>query len=105
MKTAFLSRDDQDMVAHLTLKTGEAQDVLELMSDQAINSHKEVIHITPEKLAIMEGELPDVQEFYDGEKVCCPGRIRKLVLVLKHFYEKYDDEDADPFVLTFYPML
>lgn len=105
-KTAFPSRSDQDFVAHYSLKTDEARDIMEELNDlgeKAVNN--KAAKIPAKHLDVDEDDLPEVQEWHNGEKIGKPGRIKDLVMVMRHFYDKYDDPREKPFVLTFYPRL
>ena len=105
MKTGFFSREDQDFVAHLALEAEQAQDTMELLNKRGQDAIKEAVTIASKTLDADPDELPQVQEWRYGSKTGEPGRFKDVVLVMKHFYNKYDDEFADVFVLTFYPRL
>ncbi|KAJ8680160.1 hypothetical protein QAD02_015947 [Eretmocerus hayati] len=102
-KTGFLSRSDQDKMVHLRLNTIEAQDAMELMNEEGESNNKEALHILTEKLRINEKKIPKAQTWLNGKKFGKPWKIKKLTLVLKHHYKKYNDDNEDVFVLTAYP--
>ncbi|XP_058796891.1 uncharacterized protein LOC131667478 [Phymastichus coffea] len=104
-KTGFLSRSDQDFVAHYVLKNNAAQDAMEILNHHGKRALKEVVKLPATKLWIDERKLPKVQYWYKGEKFGNPGEMSEVVVVMKHFYEKYDDDKADVFVVTLYPRL
>lgn len=104
-KTGFFSRSDQDFVAHFVLKSDDSQDAMELLNEHGKSGIKEAVRIRAKDLRIEESKLPDVQEWYKGKKIGDPGRINEVVVVMKHFYQKYDDDQANVFILTLYPTL
>lgn len=104
-KTGFLSRSDQDQVAHLILKTSQARDAMEILNHLGERANKEAVNVYPKHLQIDEDKLPLVQEWLSGEREGKPDKINELVMVLKHFYEKHDVDDEEPFVLTCYPKI
>ncbi|XP_034950025.1 uncharacterized protein [Chelonus insularis] len=97
-KTAFLSRNDQDVVGHLALKTRTAQVAMERLNQGGI---RQVVHIPSSQI---QEQLPQGAHFNNG-RMGNVENIKDLVLVLQHFAGHYGDPSHDVFVHTFYPRL
>ncbi|KAJ8674498.1 hypothetical protein QAD02_005760 [Eretmocerus hayati] len=102
-ETGFLSGSDQDRIVHLCLKTVEAQELMELMNVLGAKAKKKTLEIPVHRLQMLEKDMPKAQNWSNGEKSSEPWKIRKVVLILRHSYEKYDVEDADVFITTVFP--
>ncbi|XP_011500624.1 PREDICTED: nucleolar pre-ribosomal-associated protein 1 [Ceratosolen solmsi marchali] len=100
-KTGFLSQSDQNYLAHLALRTVSAQDQMEVLNDS--KNFQVTTAIKAKDLDADTDELPKMQEWLNGNKIGDPYKIHELLIIMKHFYKKHNDEKHDVFVCTFYP--
>ncbi|XP_057339881.1 uncharacterized protein LOC130677223 [Microplitis mediator] len=104
-KTAFMSIDDQNELAHRVLKS---QPVHEAMVKLNEGSDLEVVRVEPQDIGVDENKpethLPKGLHFNEGV-VGEPQEIRGLVIILHHSYGKRNKQKSDVFVYTFYPIL
>ena len=98
-KSAFLSRNDQDAVAHMALRTSDAQRAMETLN---AGNATYAVHLSPGQLS---GPLPQGIAFNQGHQTIGPSPIRKLVLVLRHHAGQQNNPDADVHLFTFYPVI
>ncbi|XP_033326304.2 uncharacterized protein LOC117220450 [Megalopta genalis] len=99
-KSGFLSRADQNNVAHFALIHRNAVDAMENLN-KGVDSQS--VSISARDLQILGCELPQMMEWRDGKEISGLLNIQNILLVLRHHEGKYDDPDADVFVHTFYP--
>lgn len=99
-KTGFLSREDQDYVTHLALKTKQAQRAMDYLNG---GNNSITTTITPDQLRNAQN-LPRVVKYYNGVQTA-EGVMRNVVLVLRHHKGQYNNPDADVFVQTCYPRM
>ncbi|XP_014204379.1 uncharacterized protein LOC106636496 [Copidosoma floridanum] len=99
-RSGFLSRGDQDLVAHYALITDSAQ---RLMNSLNRGENKVAENIGRSQLDY--DPLPMAQIWDRGQKQGSPGQFNYVTLVGKHFLNRQNDANADVFVLTFYPVL
>lgn len=106
MKTAFLSRTDQDAVAHLALKSKQVQEAMAKLNSGA-NRQVETIPVEILKASnnSRQIQLPQAKEYYAGKPITEEKNIKSVVIVLGHHQNLKDDPDADVFVQTFYPTI
>ncbi|KAJ8680512.1 hypothetical protein QAD02_016299 [Eretmocerus hayati] len=97
-KTAFLSRADQNLVAHYALVTSNARDLME-----RLNSGDSKVDSKIGRNQLDYDPLPQAREYRNGNPDGPPTEMRTVVLVGKHFLNRHSDPYADVFVLTFYP--
>lgn len=97
-KTGFLSRSDQDMVAHLALDSDIAQEAIEKLNK---GSKNEVAEISARELE--DDDLPMANEYRNGLAVGEPKSFRSVKAVLRHTSKK--DKGVDIHVHTLYPVL
>lgn len=100
LKSAFLSREDQDAVGHLALETSQARAAMDNLNSGAQSI---AIHVRPGELR--PGPLPNAVEYYQGHRQGGERPIKELVLVLRHHQEQQRNPSADVFVHTFYPVV
>nr|XP_003704117.1 PREDICTED: uncharacterized protein LOC100880940 [Megachile rotundata] len=98
-KSGFLSKDDQNLVAHHALSHNMSQDAMKLL-----NKGKYTMNVT---LANNEFPiaLPKMKVFYNGKPSNKAHDIGHVVLVLKNYEGKRGNKDADVFIYTMYPMI
>ncbi|XP_017877059.1 uncharacterized protein LOC108623210 [Ceratina calcarata] len=101
MKSGFLSRSDQNRVAHLSLRHEKARLAMQELNN---GSTSEVVALTRRELNNNNNSLPKMREYYDGEPIDGEQDIMQVKLIMRHHNSKYRDADADVFVHTFYPM-
>ncbi|XP_015124058.1 uncharacterized protein LOC107046074 [Diachasma alloeum] len=97
-KTGFLSRNDQDTVGHMALRTSAARRAMEALNR---GSENQAVRLNPSEL---DGSLPRGAEFRDGN-MDSPRPIKQLVLVLRHHTGHAHDPGYPVFVHTFYPVV
>ncbi|XP_066598584.1 uncharacterized protein [Prorops nasuta] len=100
MKTGFLSRADQDIVAHHAMSHSITQDAMASLNRGA---QSQVVTICAWK--INENQLPKVKEFLNGQAVTDAQDFKRVKLVLMHHQGEERNPSADVFVLTLYPMI
>lgn len=92
--SGFLSRDDQDKLAHFALKTNEAKAAMEKLNKGAT----EVVVPIPTKSLLVKGGVFQNRTLQREESII------KVVLVLRHQNGCHKNPDSDVFVHTFYPV-
>ncbi|XP_033228152.1 uncharacterized protein LOC117179991 [Belonocnema kinseyi] len=97
-KTSFLSRSDQDMVAHLALDSDLAQEAIEKLNKGSKNA---VVEISARELE--DDNLPMANDYINGRAVGDPKSFRWVKAVLRHPSKK--DKGVDIHVHTFFPRL
>ncbi|EFN81908.1 uncharacterized protein LOC105185607 [Harpegnathos saltator] len=104
-KSGFLSRDDQDKVAHLALSTDHAQAAMEKLDLNGSTS--EVVNINGYLLRkeLRNGNLPKAKWFRAGYPVGDEMDIQQVCMVLRHHKEHFRDRNKDVFVHTCYPII
>ncbi|XP_076163928.1 uncharacterized protein LOC143144932 [Ptiloglossa arizonensis] len=100
MKSGFLSRKDQDTVAHFALSHKKAQNAMRYLNSSSTN---EAVTLSASELELQGCHLPKMKEWYRGEEFTNNLDISQVVLVLRHHKDKNNDPNADVFVHTFYP--
>lgn len=104
VKTGFSSRDDQDYVTHLALRTKQAQDAMDYLNK---GNHTITITLTPNQLKNsnnLQRNLPRVVKYSNGMEEST-GNMKDVVLVLRHHEGQSSNPDADVFVQTCFPRL
>ncbi|XP_014204938.1 nucleolar pre-ribosomal-associated protein 1 [Copidosoma floridanum] len=102
--TGFLSRSDQDVMAHRVLLTSEGKEAMDMLNQEGASARAEVIHVSADKFD--KRDLRRAQVWVNGRvQKNRPSDVKRLTMVLRHFYDRHDDEDADAFVVTFYPRI
>ncbi|XP_050588703.1 uncharacterized protein LOC126921290 [Bombus affinis] len=99
-KSGFLSRTDQDNVAHLVLSHAKARQAMEKLNTGATSI---AVELSRRDLQINHFILPQMKEFYNGTANSEELNINCVIIVLRHHIGKYRDPNADVFVHTFYP--
>lgn len=99
-KTGFQSRDDQDYVTHLALRTKKAQ---KTMNELNLGLTDKAVYITSETLRNSRN-LPQIVEYQNG-KLVKTGKMSAVVLVLRHQMGQFDNPDADVFIQTCFPKM
>ncbi|OXU29988.1 hypothetical protein TSAR_001105 [Trichomalopsis sarcophagae] len=97
-RSGFLSRDEQDLVCHYALITSSACDLMARLNN---GQFKDDAHIGRHQLDY--DPLPKAQIWSGGQPQGSPGDFYTVILVGKHFLNRYNDPSADIFILTFYP--
>jgi hypothetical protein len=105
-KTGFLSRTDQDLIAHLALSSQQATNAMQqlnrpipmvtehIMTEILKNGVKQFTRALPKaKLFDAHGDPAEEEE------------ILKVVLVMRHHKDQEYNPEADVFVHTFYPVI
>ena len=100
MKSGFLSRTDQDNVAHVTLTHAEAKRAMEELNGGATSR---VVTLSRSDLQRNHFVLPQMKEYKNGRAVSENLDIIRVTIVLRHHQGMFRDPDADVFVHTFYP--
>lgn len=100
MKSGFLSRADQNNVAHFALRHYKAQQAMAELNNGAISQS---IILSRRDLQNDHCVLPKMIIYYNGEASFGELDIIRVTLVLRHHLGKYNDPEADVFVHTFYP--
>lgn len=105
-KTGFLSRCDQNMVAHLALISEEAKGDMNYLNTGDTNNV--VSRITNNVLKQLADRylynLPQAQWYNaDGTPTKNPRDILRVTLILRHHAGQEKNAEADVFVQTFYP--
>ncbi|XP_076663569.1 uncharacterized protein LOC143366391 [Andrena cerasifolii] len=100
MKSGFLSRSDQDHVAHFALRHALAQSAMRSLNAGA---QSQAVTLMARDLEGTGCVLPKMKEWYSGQEYSGELDIIRLTLVLRHHDGKYNDANADVFVHTFYP--
>lgn len=100
MKSGFLSRSDQDHVAHFALRHALAKSAMRSLNEGA---QSQAVTLMARDLEGKGCVLPKMKEWYSGEEYSGELDIIRLTLVLRHHAGKHDDANADVFVHTFYP--
>ncbi|XP_076754405.1 uncharacterized protein LOC143425470 [Xylocopa sonorina] len=99
-KSGFLSRYDQDKVAHIALKHDMAQDAMRRLNNGATS---EALTLSRRDLKTNSYKIPKMKEYYNGQELSGELDINRVTLVLRHHQDKYRDPEADVFVHTIYP--
>ncbi|CAL7951622.1 unnamed protein product [Xylocopa violacea] len=99
-KSGFLSRHDQDNVAHIALKHTTAKDAMRRLNNGATS---EAVTLSRRDLETNNYEIPKMKEYYNGQEFSGELDINRVTLVLRHHQNKYRDPEADVFVHTIYP--
>lgn len=99
-KSGFLSRTDQDNVAHLVLSHAKARRAMEELNTGATSI---AVELSCRDLQTNHFILPQMKEFYNGTADSEELNINCVIIVLRHHTGKYRDPNADLFVHTFYP--
>ncbi|OAD59846.1 hypothetical protein WN48_07966 [Eufriesea mexicana] len=99
-KSGFLSRVDQNNIAHLALSHEKAQRAMAKLNNGTISQS---ILFSRRDLRNNDHVLPKMIIYYNGE--ICSGQldIIRVTLVLRHHLGEYNNPEADVFVHTFYP--
>ena len=100
MKSGFLSRSDQNNVAHVTLTHAEARRAMEELNDGVTSK---TITLSRRDLQRNHFILPRMKEYKNGRAVTGELDILRVTIVLRHHQGRFRDPDADVFVHTFYP--
>ncbi|KOC67632.1 hypothetical protein WH47_11380 [Habropoda laboriosa] len=100
MKSGFLSRTDQNNVAHLVLKHEKTQ---QAMRDLNEGMSSVAVKLSRRQLNTDGHALPKMKECYNGEMLFENLDIFQITIVLRHHQGKYMDPNADVLVHTFYP--
>lgn len=97
--TGFLSRNDQNYVAHHTLNHQACQEGIALL-----NKGKYTVSIT---LAASDFPpnvvLPKIKQFRNGRPIGELRNIERVVVVLKNYPGKRGDRNSDVFIYTLFP--
>lgn len=101
-KSAFLTRDDQNLVAHLALSSNKVQ--VAMMARLNRGEKEAVIEVMPGEMRCSR-TLPKGIMYYMGKSYGGEKNIRSVTLVLRHHRGQFNNPDADVFVHTFYPIL
>ncbi|CAD1472828.1 unnamed protein product [Heterotrigona itama] len=99
-KSGFLSRTDQDNVAHVTLTHAEARRAMDELNDGATSK---TVTLSRRDLQRKHFVLPQMKEYKNGRAASGKLDILRVTIVLRHHQGKFRDPDADVFVHTFYP--
>ncbi|XP_078050752.1 uncharacterized protein LOC144477137 [Augochlora pura] len=99
-KSGFLSRSDQNQVAHYALIHTDAK---KAMDDLNNRTNSQSVSISARDLQMLGCELPKMKEWMDGREITGLLNINSVLIVLRHHQDKFDDPNADVFVHTFYP--
>ncbi|XP_076392517.1 uncharacterized protein LOC143265258 [Megachile rotundata] len=97
MKSGFLSKDDQNKVAHFALSHERS---IRAMENLNRGGQSEAVTLNRRELNI---DLPKMKEFVNGEPYTGEMDIIQVTLVMRHHLGKRDDPNADVFVHTIYP--
>ncbi|XP_026827171.1 uncharacterized protein LOC113562316 [Ooceraea biroi] len=106
-RTGFLSRNDQNLVAHLALSTQQAQNAMEKLNTPEESVSEEIsteilkAAVKPYRAALPKAKLYDCDGISRQEKK----DFLTVILVMRHHQNKMCMPDADVFVVTFYPFL
>ncbi|XP_076278916.1 uncharacterized protein LOC143208386 [Lasioglossum baleicum] len=99
-KSGFLSRADQNKIAHYALRHRATRDA---MSSLNRGRQSEAVMLSSRDLLIAGCRMPKMREWCKGKE--CSGLldIVHVQLVLRHHEDKYYEPNADVFVHTLYP--
>ncbi|XP_076618912.1 uncharacterized protein LOC143340618 [Colletes latitarsis] len=102
MKSGFLSKNHQNIVADFALRHSLAQKAMRNLNRGATN---EAVTINARDFQRngLNLNLIKMKEWYAGEEYTGKLDIVRVTLVLRHHQGKHDDPDEDVFVHTFYP--
>lgn len=100
MKSAFLSRTDQDYVTHLALITQKAQNAMAELNKGVMS-----ISITVHPEDMNSRNLPKARNYVAGNPLGEAKNITGVTLVLRHHEGQYRNPDADVFVQTCFPRI
>lgn len=99
-RTGFLSREDQDMAVHLSLKSEKGELAINALNS---GSSEKSIHLTRSMAHRIDSTFEiQAQEWYNGEPrgMFTPD---ETTTVIQHQQEKKTTIEADPHILTCYP--
>ncbi|XP_034186535.1 uncharacterized protein LOC117607218 [Osmia lignaria lignaria] len=96
-KSGFLSRNDQNLVAHYALCHESAQQAMNSLNNGEFSL---AITLLGKELPTA---LPKMKEFVNGEAFTGELSIIRVTVVLRHHQGKRNDPDANVFVHTIYP--
>lgn len=96
-KSGFLSKNDQNLVAHYALSHEHAQQAMNSLNNGEFSL---AITLLGKELSIA---LPKMKEFINGEAFTGELSIIRVTLVLRHHLGKRNDPNANVFVHTIYP--
>lgn len=100
MKSGFLSRSDQNNVAHVALRHQRAREAMRLLNDGTLSL---AVQIPIREINGRNFTPPKMREYYQGQAITGDIDINSLTLVLRHHRFESNNPDADVFVHTFYP--
>jgi len=106
-KTGFLSRTDQDLVAHLALTSQQATNAMQQLNRPIpmVTEHI-VTEILKKGVKQFTRTLPKAKLFdAHGDPAEEEEEILKVVLVMRHHEDQEYNPEADVFVHTFYPVI
>ncbi|KMQ97246.1 preprotein translocase subunit-like protein [Lasius niger] len=102
MKSAFLSRADQDYVTHLALTTQTAQNEMNNLNN---NPNIFSLTVTVYSAEMNSRNLPKARNYVAGKPSGKEKNMRGVRLVLRHHEGQHKNPDADVFVQTCFPLI